>query len=105
MEGITSTKQPLVFTPVRASSMHSLVTPNTDVRYPEFGAKDTFRVISIIIIICHNKTGRDLNSPLTVMLPAVRGTPTSVTGYRPDSAGRDSAAGRDSNSTPEVSKL
>lgn len=43
-------------------------------------------------------------SPLTVMLPAVRGTPTRVTGYRPDSAGRDKAAGRDSNSTPEVSK-
>lgn len=34
-EGMTSTKQPLVFTPARASSMHSLVTPNTDVRYPE----------------------------------------------------------------------
>lgn len=49
-------------------------------------------------------TGFQLCSPLTVMLPAVRGTPTRVTGYRPDSAGKDSAAGRDSNSTPEVSK-
>lgn len=47
---------------------------------------------------------RRRDSPLTVMLPAVRGTPTSVTGYRPDSAGRDSAAGRDSNSTPDVSR-
>lgn len=45
-----------------------------------------------------------MDSPLTVMLPAVRGTPTRVTGYRPDSAGKDSAAGSDSNSTPEVSK-
>lgn len=45
-----------------------------------------------------------LDSPLIVMLPAVRGTPTRVTGYRPDSAGRDRAAGNDSNSTPEVSR-
>lgn len=51
-----------------------------------------------------NGLGSKMDLPLTVMLPAVRGTPTRVTGYRPDSAGRDSAAGRDSNSTPEVSK-
>lgn len=99
---MTSTKQPLVFTPVRASSMQSLVTPNTDVRYPECGARHKF---SVIDIIGDYRTGTVPNPPLTVMLPAVRGTPTSVTGYRPDSAGRDSAAGRDSNSTPEVSKL
>lgn len=101
-EGMTSTKQPFVFTPARASSMHSLVTPNTDVRYPEFGARDKFRNMAFIR---DRRAGAALNSPLTVMLPAVRGAPTSVTGYRPDSAGRDSAAGSDSNSTPEVSKL
>lgn len=99
---MTSTKQPLVFTPVKASSMQSLVTPNTDVRYPEFGVRDKF---SIIDNICDYRIGTLPNLPLTVMLPAVRGTPTSVTGYRPDSAGRDSAAGKHSNSTPEVSKL
>lgn len=99
---MTSTKQPLVFTAASASSMHSLVTPNTDVRYPEFGAGHE---VGIIERTCDDRGGTAPNSPLTVMLPAVRGTPTSVTGYRPDSAGRDSAAGRDSNSTPEVSKL
>lgn len=56
------------------------------------------------IPLLSNEAGFQLDSPLTVMLPAVRGTPTRVTGYRPDSAGRDRAAGRDSNSTPEVSK-
>lgn len=30
-EGMTSTKQPLVFTPDRPSNRQSLVTPNTDV--------------------------------------------------------------------------
>lgn len=42
--------------------------------------------------------------PLIVICPVVWGTPTRVTGYKPDSAGRERAAGRDSNSTPVVKR-
>lgn len=45
---------------------------------------------------------KELSLPFTVIVPVVCGTPTSVTGYKPDSAGRERAAGRDSNSTPLV---
>lgn len=48
------------------------------------------------------ETTKELSLPFTVMVPVVCGTPTSVTGYKPDSAGRERAAGRDSNSTPLV---
>lgn len=48
------------------------------------------------------ETTKELSLPFTVIVPVVCGTPTSVTGYKPDSAGRERAAGRDSNSTPLV---